>query len=151
MIYSLIYKLNWEYHMIYWFLFKWLLLFQLIKIRVYYTLSLLTYTVFCTLPHRVQNRAIYHSYFIIACDVHFLKDNVILLDGKACALRVIEGKTIISFQNTQIPNLALFFFLWLSAGIFLEFWRIELQILWWLEPNSKNFTKKITILLKKSL
>ena len=129
-------------------LYKWLLPFQLIKIRVYYTLSLLTYTVFCTLPHRVQNRGIYHLSFIIACDAHFLKDIVILLDGKTCALRVIEGKTIISFQNTQIPNLALFFLLWLSVGIFLEFQWIGLQILWWLEPNSKNFTKKITILLK---
>ena len=44
------------------------------------------YSVFCTLLHQVQNRAMYPPSFIIACNVHFFKDDVMFLDGKACVL-----------------------------------------------------------------
>ena len=40
---------------------------------------------------------------------------------------MIEGKIVISFQNTQIPNPTLFFLFQSLAVIFLEFWHKKLE------------------------
>ena len=61
--------------------------------------TLPTYNVFCTLPHQVQNRAMYPPSFIIACNVHFFKDDVMFLDGKACVLG--QGQNGNFFLNLQ--------------------------------------------------
>ena len=88
---------------------KWVLITnQIFKGLLHFTLP--TCNVFCTLPYRVQNWAMYHSSFIIVCNVHFLRDNVIFLDRKACALHVIEGKRVNFKKTLTNPPISSFFF-----------------------------------------
>lgn len=63
------------------------------KSLLYFILSI--YSVFCILPNRVQNRAMYSSFFIIIYNVYFLRDDVNFLDKKVCTLYMTEGKKVI--------------------------------------------------------
>ena len=58
----------------------------------------LTYTVFCTLPPQVQNPAMYLVCFIIACNVHFLSQDItffFFFYEMTCAFHVTKSKMII--------------------------------------------------------
>ena len=54
----------------------------------------LPYNIFCILPIRVQNWAMYSPTFIIACNVHFLRDDANFFNKMTYALHVIESKLI---------------------------------------------------------
>ena len=67
-----------------------------------------------------QNQAMYLLSFIIVCNVHFLKDNIIIIIfyRKTCALHVTMAKCLIYKTLTSLPSsffvLFLFFSLCLS-------------------------------------
>ena len=54
-----------------------------------------TYTIFCILPNRVQNQAMYPVCFIITCNVHFFSHDITFLGEITCALYATEGKMVI--------------------------------------------------------
>ena len=41
----------------------------------------------------------YPPFFIIACNVHFFRDDVIFLNEKTCAFHVTKGKMVIFLIN----------------------------------------------------
>ena len=58
-----------------------------------------TYTIFCILPNRVQNQAMYPVCFIITCNVHFFSHDITFLGEITCALYATEGKMVKKFNK----------------------------------------------------